>query len=317
MVGGGMYPKYGPQINVNRGPKLVSSGDPSALATGLVAIVDAITISANILAAMHPDKVDPFVIAAKAIESATMAVLCGIEATLAWLHQAEIHTKQLESHAELYARSIVFYDEKIKLLRDEVIAFAFDGEKNFILTALKAGDAGFLVHDCKNYVLAAKDKALLTVFGDRGSMTMQAMKMEMSAKQLAVTGEEIIQWGTKELTIESPKVVLKGRKDRASSSFTVTDQSITAKIPDGAEMDLTKERIFLKLGVATFTMDKSGFILKVGEFTQLGMDADGIYLEGKKISLDADLKLVLRSQGIVKQDIAGVVEVKGTVQKNN
>jgi hypothetical protein len=168
IVGGGMYARYGPQIDVMRGPSLATTAESSLAVRGLVGVLDAVTISANILAAMAPDMVDPFFIASKATETVILGALCAFETHAAWLKQAEVCSKLAKS----LATGFTFMGDPENAIFNGAF-FAEDSAK-----ALAGLEGAALIQDCSAYRLSAEKDASIAVHGDEGKLYIVSHKID-------------------------------------------------------------------------------------------------------------------------------------------
>jgi type VI secretion system secreted protein VgrG len=311
VVGGSMIARYGPQINVNRGPRLTTTGEASGLATGLTFLVNGITISANIMAALKPDVVNPYFWGAKAIEAATMGVLCGVEASYAWLSQAEVHNKLAKQYLEflqiVYTRQLIWQKFKGNNLSEEVKT-SMVAAKN----AIEGLEEGALVHDCSAYVMSARKRAVLTTHDDDGKMIIVSPQIDLLFKKLGMQGDEISMLSKQGTCFGGKTIEIKGTSDDGEAGFDLDDSSIEASIDNqGPTIKMSRDGgIELRFGNNSLLLDKSGIKLKSNN-ELLTLNETGIFLHASNIRFLA--KMAMKLKAAMMHQSLDIMEVSKTL----
>lgn len=323
IIGGGMFPKYGPQVEVSRGSQLQTTGKGSALALALVSVVDGIAIAGNIAAAASPDAVNPIFALGKTVESSAMGVLCGVESTLAWLEAAEALAKQgiertelLARHAELLGVSAALKEVYIGKSAEHIAQF-IEMRVGDAKNALRSGDPGFAVQECDTYLLSARKRAYLTAHNPQGEskVAMAADAIDIDTKNFyAFANGHAYLWGVEDVTLNGHEINLEARHDLVPATLKMLDTGITLDVPTGGHIELTQTALTLKVGTSVLTIGPDEIALQVGK-NRLALGPSGFTLNALMIATKAELSIVSRA-AVKKTEVQGLMEILAAIKKD-
>lgn len=313
VLGGLVECRYGPKVEVHRGPCLETTAEASRLMVGLVGLLNGCAVSSNILAAMVPDKIDPVIVALKALEALILGSLCALETKEAWLEQAEVNSKLAKECLE-FLRST--YETKLKWqgfsgqnLGDEIKTLVKDAA-----AALKGLDKGAMVHDCSAYVLSAQKRAVLAAHDKDGEMLIMSPTVDvMVSRQFGLRGKYLNFLSDAATQMGGKTVEIKGTSKVGEAGFDLDDKSIKASIDGhGPELKMTREGgITLKAGRSEVSLTDNGIVLKFGK-QSLTLGPTGVRAQGTNIALEANLVMKLKSP-LLNETIDGKTTTKGAV----